>query len=252
MADQDQATQTSNFLQSTEGEPAQVTAEDLVGEGKKFKDSNALAYGKEMADRHITTLEAENQRLRDQAEAFGNQEDLIKELKEEMSKPKEPSVQAEVTTPSSETTLPTQDLQEQIKNMIAADKVEATEKDNITKVTNAMVAKYGENWDREARRIASEKGMSLDVVNLMVARSPDAFLELAGIGETSIVNQPSGVTGTINTEAMAVSKSSGLKDNTYYETKRVEMGDAAFFADIPLQTELLNNAHEMGDTFFKA
>ena len=95
MADQDQTTQTSDFLQTNQEQPAPVKAEDLVGEGKKFDSVDALAYGKEMADRHIATLEQEAQRLRDRNEQLESQGNLAEELRAELSKTPEPAAPAE-------------------------------------------------------------------------------------------------------------------------------------------------------------
>jgi hypothetical protein len=243
MADQDQTTQASNFLQTNQEAPAQVTADDLVGEGKKFENVDALANGKEYADRHITNLEQEAQRMRDRIESLESQGNLVEELKAEMSKTPEPVVPAEANPPSSEPQVTNEmDLQALIDQRINADKQEAAATANIAAVTNAMVEKYGENWDAEARRVGAENDLSLEDVNAMVATKPKLFLKLAGLdGVTPVVNQPSGVNGTVNTEAMVTANANKPKDKAYYKALQKEMGDTKFFGDARIQNEILEN-----------
>jgi hypothetical protein len=252
MADQDHIeTPTFSFLQSTEGQTPSVKTEDLVGEGKKFETTDALAYGKEMADRHILSIEAENQRLRDQLESAKGQGALLEELKAEMSKPQTPSVPAEATVPSSEPIVAVQDLSQQVRQVLAEEQAVNTANQNLAAVKDRMIEKFGEAWSAQGEAIASAKGLSVADLNELAAKSPTAFFELAGLEATQVVNQPSGVQGTINTEAVLQASTSGVKNNAYYTAKRKEMGDSEFYSNTSLQTEMLNNAHAMGDTFYK-
>lgn len=253
MADQDQIeTPTSSFLQSAEGQVPSVKTEDLVGEGKKFETTDALAYGKEMADRHIIHVEAENQRLRDQLESVKGQGDLLEELKAELSKPQTTSVPVEATTPSSEPNVAVQDLSQQVRQVLAEEQAVTTANQNLAVVKDRMVKQFGEAWSTQGEVIASAEGLSVAELNEIAAKSPTAFFKLAGLETTQVVNQPGGVQGTINTEAVLKSSTNGIKNNAHYTAVRKEMGDSEFYSNTRLQNEMLENAHKMGDTFYEA
>ena len=59
----------------------EVTLEDLVGEGKKYRDPNALAKSRVEADRYIKKLEAEHKQMREELTSRQALADLVDEIK---------------------------------------------------------------------------------------------------------------------------------------------------------------------------
>ena len=77
------------------GNDVTPTAEDLVGEGKKFKTIDDLAKGKAQADTHITNLEKELAELRQDLSARLTVEDFVSRV----GKPRSESENNQVSEP---------------------------------------------------------------------------------------------------------------------------------------------------------
>jgi hypothetical protein len=225
----------------------------LVGEGKKFESNDALAYGKEMADRHIATLEAENQRYRDQADSARSQESLIEELRAELkSNQAQSSVQAEATIPSGDSEVAGQDVSHLVRQLLDEDERVKTANHNLAVVRDRMIQEYGDDWASKGDEIAASVGETVDQLNATAARSPIAFFKLAGLdGPKPPVSAAGNMGGTINPQAMAGAGAHRVKNEAYFTAVRKEMGDTKFYANTSLQDEMIKNANEMGESFFK-
>ena len=66
--------------QSTEDTPETSYYDRMVGEGKKFKDNEALAYSNFEKDRFIEQLKREQKELRDDLNSRLNMEELVNKL----------------------------------------------------------------------------------------------------------------------------------------------------------------------------
>jgi hypothetical protein len=128
---------TTNETQQTQTKESFV--DHLVGDGKKFKDIEALAKGKLEADRHI----GEITKTLDELRAELAKQDYAKNLLEQMSKGSETGAEQPppVTTSSSNTENTTQsasDFEALVEKVITAKEKSKTASQNISVVGEEM------------------------------------------------------------------------------------------------------------------
>lgn len=153
--------------------------EELVGEGKKFKDASELAKGKLMADKHIAKLEAEMKALREELTGRVKLEDFIDRLE----KSKEPnSAQMHQNTKSEDTTVNETTSKgltiEDLEKFYSEKSKAATQEANLQTVASKMREMYGEDFQRAATQRAGELGISKERLLDLARNEPNAFLNI--------------------------------------------------------------------------
>lgn len=153
---------------------------DLVGEGKKFKDNEALARGKMTSDHFITVLQRENLELREDLKQRVTMKDVLDQLKQ--SPPTKVPNTEENQPPADDRTdvLKKEDLPEFFSKALQEAKESEAKKQNTTYVSSKLQELYGseEAAQAEVARKRQELGLNADVVKRMAEEAPKAFLEL--------------------------------------------------------------------------
>jgi LysM repeat protein len=133
------------------------------------------------AQAHISTLEADNAKLKeDLAEAKAAKELLAKQKSEQQPAPT--GLTAEEVAKIAASTM-TQAEEAKVKDA------------NVNAVRSAFSTQYGEKAKDEMQRIAAENGMTVAGVKALAETSPNAVLKLAGIApqsQTPAVKTPPG------------------------------------------------------------
>jgi len=177
-----------------EDNPSKNYYEDLVGEGKSFKDNEALAKGKYMADMHIKMLETRMDEMRELylKEQSENQtkaklEDLLKTLETRQQ------TASSAQTPSERVPeKPTFDINEldnlmskKLEQGLTAYEQANKQKENTKVVVDKLRERYGNNYQSLVKEQIQSLGMSEDMFNTMVKDAPSALLRTLGIeGQT--------------------------------------------------------------------
>lgn len=205
----------------------------LVGEGKKFKDAQALAKAKAESDAFIEQLKEENANLREQTKQIKSTEEIVAAIKKELHSASESS--REQTAPELDMDKISELVQQQLGSHEHRKVVEA----NMLKANNDMIAIYGDKAQEMVASKAAAMGMSMDDMKAIAAKSPKAFLAMFGVdgkgqGTTAGVNK-----GTVNTQALA--NSGKTREDTYgtaeyWSKQRKELG--AKFWDPKIQQEV--------------
>lgn len=172
-----------------EVDPSKNYYEDLVGDGKSFKDNEALAKGKYMADMHIKMLEKRMDELRadylkvqEDSQSRAKLEDLIKTLETRQ----QPVSSANPSERGSDT--PTFDINELDKLMsekmekgLSAYETANRQKENTKVVIDRLKERYGNSYSSTVKEQIQSLGMSEDMFNQMAKDSPQALLRTLGI-----------------------------------------------------------------------
>lgn len=254
MSDQDpiaQDQEQKTFLNQQDNQ--QVKADDLVGEGKKFKDVDALAAGKGYADQFIEQLKTENAAKDVEIERLRSQGSVIEDLKSELTNlSSKPNLQEEDTKPSGENVnLNEVDFETRVKAVLAGDKQQENINKNLNIVDQRLAEKYGkDNVGKVGETLAASLGVSIGFLNDVAAKSPEAFMKLLEDGDTSKSSSSAAISSTVNTEGAVLNNT---QEGTYswYKAKRKEMGDTKYYLDTRLQAEIHEKAAEYGEGFFK-
>lgn len=151
--------------------------EELVGEGKKFSDPEALARGKFEADIFVERLKQENAGIRNELNSRVKMEEFLDKLNS-FQKPQSPDAgqqppdQAKVEAGlKPEDVLRLLDQREQLSK--------ATQ--NVNKVQVHLQETLGPNYATKLKQVADSLGLSKEHINNLAATSPEALYKVLGL-----------------------------------------------------------------------
>lgn len=185
-----------NTPATPEGTPAPTgiklpdEALDLIGEGKKYGSVEAALKALPHAQKHIATLEAEAQALREQlAKEKALAESMTALNGQRPSAPATPAV-ADVDIESV--------IDRKLKQTAEKQLAEA----NVAEFKAAMAAKFGDKASEVWTAKAKEIGVSTDFLTQLVSKSAVAGKELFGLKETAKPTPPTSGS-TVNTGVLS-------------------------------------------------
>jgi hypothetical protein len=241
---------TDVFDTDDQSEATTSALEELVGEGKKFADPEALAKGKLESDNFIEQLKREKQEALDALAEVQKEGDKGKTLADlvEAVKASQNSEDGD-NQPMSE-----EDFQEKVRTIVKGDLEEATRESNRD-VGNALVLqKVGGNVEA-AKLLVAERAKALNTtpakLRELSEESPELFakaMELdtstapKGAAQLPNVNQP-------NLDPVIVEEVDGHKTKAYYDRMKKEMGVVKYLDDHTLQNQLMADAIALGERF---
>lgn len=221
----------------------------LVGEGKKFKDMEALAKGKLEADRHI----GEITKTLDELRAELAKQDYAKNLLEQMNKGSDASAEQPTlnTTSSSNTENTTQsasDIESLVEKVITEKERSRTVSQNIAVVTDEMEKQFGEKAGQILKTKSYELGMSVERLKEIAAESPTAFFQLVGVSVSTRKLIPAAPQSSIRSENFT--SGSAERDFDYYQKIRKE--NRSMYYSPKIQNMMLQDRTRLGDKFYKS
>jgi len=241
---------TTNDTQQTQTKESFV--DHLVGDGKKFKDIEALAKGKLEADRHI----GEITKTLDELRAELAKQDYAKNLLEQMSKGSETGAEqpTPVTTSSSNTENTTQsasDFEALVEKVITAKEKSKTASQNISVVGEEMQKQYGDKTADVLKAKSLELNMSLDRLKEIAAESPTAFFQLIGVkkmGEKTSTSTGVTTQSTIRSENF----NSYSQDRTFEYYQKLRKENRSLYYSPKIQNTMLQDRERLGDRFYNS
>lgn len=231
-------------------EPDGVTAnpglvDQLVGEGKKYKTPDDLAFGKMNADKHIARLAEENAALRKAVSDAEALKALVAELKANTN-----ADQGSTRQQVEETALDPKTLVDQIKAQLKEEQEQQAQASNREVVKQKLIEALGPNFGPEVKKRLAEAGLDEATANTLASKNPNAFLKLIN------VDAPRNTPGApvpptkVNTVAQGAVPN-GERTKSYYDALKAKMGGAkAFNANRALVVQMHDDALRLGDKFF--
>lgn len=162
---------------------ATVRAEDLVGEGKKFKSVDDLARGKAEADAYIERLKTEKAEADRKASEASNAAAELAALREEIAAMKQARPSGEQPVQPSQPEV--KDLDALIEQSITRAEQRRTQKQNIDEANRVVTEHFSGDSKKAGEEVAKrarEMGLTIDDLKGLAARSPTAFKALI-VGE---------------------------------------------------------------------
>lgn len=223
---------------------------ELVGEGRKFNDVEALAKGKLEADRFIEQMKQENAALKADLEKQAYRLGVTDQLKETAS-----ASTAELSDPNNiyggtSNTANTQpssseaDIESLLEKALMKREQEASAKSNIAVVNSELEKAFGTEASTVVQQKAAELGLPMSELQGMAAKSPAAFMQL--VGKPAPVSNPL-VQGSIRTEGTTMQGSTD-KDFSYYQKLRRE--NSSLYYKPSTQRQMMADADRLGDKFY--
>lgn len=220
----------------------------LVGEGKKFKDYEALAKGKFEADRHI----GEITKTLDELRAELAKQDYAKSLLEQMSKGSEtrqadPSPTIPSSSNTENTTQSASDIETLVEKVITEKEKNRTLSQNLTVVSDEMEKKYGDKATQVLKTKSQELGISLDKLKEIAAESPTAFFQLIGVS----AQKPTAGTAP-QSSVRSENFNSGLQDRDFDYYQKLRKDNRSLYYSPKVQNMMLQDRTRLGDRFYKS
>jgi hypothetical protein len=155
--------------------------DELVGEGKKFSDYEALARGKVKADSFIDQLTSEMDELRQDLKTRLTMEEFMTKLNDtsNMSDPSNPNPNpdGEQGTPENQTF--TIDEVEKLLDRKMSEKEQSDLRErNLTNVMSELEKTWGSEYRKELTKKAEELGFKQDWLTNLAEENPKAFLKV--------------------------------------------------------------------------
>lgn len=177
---------------------------EFVGEGKKYKSVEDALKAVPHAQSHIQKLEDEAKQLREELAKRRTAEELLEELRAG-GVPKEQTQQSQAPSVTAES------VEQTVAKLLAQKDAQSKAQANVAKVVSAFESSFGDKAKAEEvyNRVASESGLTVQMLNSLAASSPEAVLKLAGL--TGKQQAPVGkVQSTVNTESFSQGNTSEL------------------------------------------
>lgn len=235
-------------------DPNKNWLEELVGEGKKFKDPNELARGKAEADAFIERLKREQEELRTELNTRLTLEQYLDKMGSNANQnqngrsdppPNEPNGDGSNTT-----ALKPEDIERLIETKVSEREKQRIQSQNRAEVKQKLTEAFGNDYISKLKEVGGALGLSAERLDEMAAESPKAFLKLVG-ADTAPQNQqrkpdslfvpPTGQT----TQTRTVS---GDRTKSYYDT--LKKNDPKNYWSAAVQNQMHKDALRLGENFF--
>ncbi len=223
---------------------------DLVGEGRKFNDVEALAKGKVEADRFIEQMKQENSALKADLEKQSYKLGVTNKMEEMASASPTELLDPNNNNGGTSNTANTQPMSSEanieslVEQTLKKRELENAAKSNIAVVEAELEKAYGTEASSAVQQKASELGLPLSELQSMAAKSPSAFMQL--MGQSAPQFSPM-VQGSIRTEGSTMQASSE-KDFGYYQKLRRE--NSSLYYKPSTQRAMMADADRLGDKFY--
>jgi len=217
--------------------------EQIVGDGKKFRDNEALARGKLESDRYIKELEGRLDELNADLRERLTLEKVMEQLKPPVSNV-QPQVGHEEGNDNRGVSL--DDVSKLVQETLQKDKTENTQKQNLLYVKDKLVEKFGEGYAPRVKAKIKELGMEENFANGLAATQPKAFLALIANVAQDVTPDNSPPRSSVNTNSSA---RFGVKK--WSDFQKVRREDPALYHSPKFQMEMHKAALDQGPDFYK-
>lgn len=228
--------------------------ETLVGEGKKYADTELLAKSTFHKDAHIARLEAEAKErhqmmstLQDELRTRGRMEELVDKISSSVNKPpsnmQEPPVVNGTTT---EKSLTPEQLDKLLDEKLSKVSREKTLTDNLAAVESKLTEVFGNQSVAKMTLEANKLGVSLAFMKQVASENPNAFFRLVGLDQRTQVENVTPPVG-ISAGAFRPDMSTDRTQKYYVELRRTNPKEY----DTPgTRRKMHDDAIRFGEKFF--
>lgn len=188
--------------------PIPEELQDFIGEGKKYSSIEDALKSIPHAQKHISTLEQENQTYKQQVEKVKSMEELLEQMKAQQNTKEQPTV-APVGNEGADDLLDklAQQMETLVEQKLAMKQQQDVQQQNKAKVVDAFKQAYGDKANEVYTKLSEETGMPLEALNNLAATSPKALMKLAGLSGQAMQSSQK-PNSSVNTEAFIANASS--------------------------------------------
>lgn len=251
--------------QNSENTPPKVPEdknylEELVGEGKKFKDVQSLAKGKAEADAYITNLLSRVDEMKSEL----NTRLTLEQFMDKMNQSRQPDGNRESGNDESpvnreeQNQTPNQNgaatiKPEDIERIIDERERKKVADRNVNEVKERLRQTFGDNYVKELDSRASELGIDRAYLNNLASTSPKAFFRLIGERSQDNSNDSASLFGgrtNVNSETLVNKdgRKPGERTASYYA--EIKKKNPSLYWSPEIQIAKHKDAMKLGERFF--
>lgn len=200
-----------------------LTADQLVGEDKKYKNVDDLAKAKVHADAFIDQLKGELQGIREDLSTRVKLEEVLDKLTSqnaEKNDDDEDDPYRDDTPTSGQPAINKQEIEQLVENLITNKERDRTASQNKQLAKNKLKELLGDNYLSHLESRREELGLSKDKLNDLAAVSPNAFIELVAPGRKKEETPFSPPKNQMNTGSLSFETKSPGSSGFYRELKK--------------------------------
>lgn len=233
--------------------------EQLVGEGKKFKDNESLAKGKWDSDQYIDQLIRERDELKQELgtrvslqEFLTKKEQLEKENQSTQDNQQNLSHDVDGVSQSSSLQITEQDIDERVNRVLNEKEKQQKEVANFNKVKNVLVEKFGNSYASYLQQKANEMGVTSEYIDQLAKTQPNVLFKLLDVSvsapnHTSLMVPP--VSRNNSDADLMNSKDRGERGKSYWDKVRKE--DPVKYFSNQMTRQRIADATRLGDSFYE-
>lgn len=154
---------------------------DLVGEGKKFKDTKDLAKGKYHADLTIETMKRQQDQLRedyerllDESRARAKLESLIEQLNKKPDPTPEPKVEDTTTKPA----MSLEEYEALMERKLSDYETRKKQSENLSLVEKTLKQRFGDRYTDVLNNLVEDLGVTKDFIDFNAKNNPKVLLRM--------------------------------------------------------------------------
>lgn len=160
--------------------------DELVGEGKKFKDVSDLAKGKAYSDSYINTLilqrdemRNEYKKLLEESKSRARLEELLTKIeeKDQQLSSREKEIPMNSNEDKQQPAFDPNQLESLIDSKIQQRELTKKEQENYNTVRDRLQERFGKNYGDVLKEQAESLGLSDEEINLMARKNPNLFFK---------------------------------------------------------------------------
>jgi len=237
-------------------------AEQLVGEGKPFKDIEALAKGKTDADSFIEQLKNENAGMRDamaKSEEAALKAATMSQVLEAVrtlsgsGDVNDPAPAGDASQDGNQSGLSEQDILNLVQRTLEKDTASRTQQENFDSVRNTFLGTYKDS--DKARLEYKATAVALDMteaeLDTFSRMNPELVVRAAGLKPALNTPTPSYLANTKNSEGGDGPNAIDTpRDNAWWEEQRKAKGNKWYF-DTKVQQAYWRDVQALGDSFLE-
>lgn len=166
--------------------------QELVGEGKKYKTVEDATKSLPHQVKHISTLEEENAKMREELAKSKAAEDLLQEIRNSSTEQQKQTSQGVEVNEAV--------LSEIIEKKLTQRTQKQLQDDNARSVVQAMSGAFGDKAEEVYNKVAQDTGFSVVQLNQLAATNPKAVLKLVGVDGVKSNSSPV-IESSVNTQS---------------------------------------------------
>lgn len=219
---------------------------DLVGEGKKFKDLQALARSTLHKEMHIRNLEKENADFRQAVQQGLTREEFYEAIKSlQQPSPSNPAPKADEPERNE---VSVEQIQSLVRDSVNQTLTEKQQESNLVYAVTEAHKALGPNFQRLLKDRAKELGESEADLTMLARTKPKVFLELMVPKASDTPHIPSLPRSSVDS-GKGTPSGSEVRNMSYY--KKLKQTDPARYKSQATEIQMHKDAMTLGEKFFQ-